>query len=83
MDKVRHLRLVWITTGEQTLKETRLNAFPHIFLPQNRKLFSNEINIWRVRTMYLISKRLFHYIHSLHGAPNKLQTLLQKLSSHA
>ena len=28
--------------------------------------------------MYLTSKRPFHYKHSLHGAPNKLQTLLQK-----
>lgn len=28
--------------------------------------------------MYLTSKRPFHYTHSLHGAPNKLQTLLKK-----
>lgn len=27
--------------------------------------------------MYLTSKRPFHYTHSLHGAPNKLQTLLK------
>lgn len=54
-----------------------MNAFPHIFL-LNRTIFFITINIWIVRTIYRTSKRLFLYIHSLHGTPNKLQTPLLK-----
>lgn len=51
---------------------------PTYFYFKTEKNVFNRINIWIVRTMYLTSKRPFHYTHSLHGALNKLQTLLKK-----